>query len=86
MGDAAHELSHRRQFLRLLQLRLGAALLRDIADQGEHLGDATAFPHGREQHLRGAVTSIGPLERNLEPAQLAIEGSGQILPRNPRPR
>ena len=86
VGHAAHELSHRRELLGLLQLRLRAALLRDVAHEDEDLGDAAAFAHRREQHLAGTFAAVGPLKRDLETAQLAIERRGQILARDTGPR
>src|SRR5207302_8851839 len=43
VGHAAHELPHRGELLRLLELGLTAFLLGNVARQDQHSGDAAAF-------------------------------------------
>ena len=82
MGHPAHQLSHGRELLSLLELRLRPALLRDVAHEHQHLGDAAALAHGSEQDVAGPVAGVGPLKRDLEATELTIERRGQILARN----
>ena len=69
-----------RRVLGLLQLRLGPALLRDVAGEREDLGNPLAFADGCVQHRAGAFRTVGASEGHLEAPQLAREGRGQVFP------
>ena len=84
VGHAAHELPHRGELLRLLELGLTAFLLGDVARQDQHSGDAAAFADRGVERGRDAVGSVIAREGNLEALDLAVERRRQLLPHHGR--
>src|SRR6266516_2414892 len=82
VGDAAHQLPHGRERLRLLQLCLCTARICDVPHEREHLGNTAAFAHRSEQHVRGAFAAVRPPVGDFEAAQLAVERRAEILARD----
>ncbi len=74
---AAHQLTHGRELLGLLVLRLAAFLLGDVAHQDQHAGDVAPFAHGRAQQRANPLAAVGAEERDLEALHLAPKRRGE---------
>ena len=77
--DTAHQLAHRGELFGLLELRLAAPLVRDVAQEDEHPCDAAAFANRRIMCGRHPLAPVGPHEGNVEALHPTLECGRELL-------
>ena len=76
--DAADELPHGCELLRLLELRLGAFLVGHVPRQGEHARYPAAFTDGGVHHGAVALRAVAAEEGEVETLHLSLERGGEL--------